>query len=154
MEVAFFNFLHNVCAIYTQNLIMVFLNSRCGTWSLTLREEHRLRAFENRVVKKIFRPKIGRRRLHNKELNDLYSSPNIIQVIKSRRMRQAGHAACMDERKGAYMVLVGKPGGKRPLGRPTHKWQNNIRKNLQEVEWEGACTGLAWLGIGTSGRLL
>jgi len=68
MEVAFFNFLHNVCASYTQNLVMVFLNSRCETWSLTLREEHRLRAFENRVVKKIFRSKRGRRRLHNKEL--------------------------------------------------------------------------------------
>ena len=62
----------------TQNLVMVFLNSRCETWSLTLREEHRLRAFENRMVKEIFKPKRGRRRLYNKQLNDLYSSPNII----------------------------------------------------------------------------
>jgi hypothetical protein len=109
MEVAFFSFLHNVCASYTQNLVTAFLNSRCETWSLTLREEHRLRAFENKVVKKIFGPKRGRGRLHNKELNDLYCSPNTILVIKSRRTRQAGHAACMDERKGTYMVLVGKP---------------------------------------------
>jgi len=115
MEVAFFSFLHNVCASKTQNLVMAFLNSKCETWSLTLREEQTLRAFENRVVKKIFRPKRGRRRLHNKELNDLYSSPNIIQIIKSRRTRQAEHAAHMDERKDAYTVLVGKPGGKRPF---------------------------------------
>ena len=132
---------------------MVFLNPRCETWSLTLREEHRLRVFENRVVNKIFGPKRGRRRLHKKELNDLYSSPNIL-VIKSRRMRQVGNAARMDKTKGAYMVLVGKPAGKRPLGRPRHKWQDNIRMNLQEVEWEEACTGLTWLRIGTSGRLL
>jgi hypothetical protein len=100
---------------------MVFLNSRHETWSLTLREEHKMRALENRVVKKIFGPKRGWRRLYNKELNDLYSSPNIIQVIKSRRTRQAEHVANMHNRKGAYMVLVGKPGGKRPLGRPRLK---------------------------------
>jgi hypothetical protein len=90
-----------------------------------LREEHRLKAFENRVMKKIFWSKRGRR-LHNKQLTELYSSPNIIQIIKSRRTRWAGHATCMTERKGAYTVLVGKPEGKRPLGRPTHRWQDTI----------------------------
>ena len=73
------------------------------------------------------------RRLHNKELNDLYSSPNIMRVIKSRRMRWTGHVARMGEEMGAYRVLVGKPEGKRPLGRPRLRWVDNIRMDLQEV---------------------
>ena len=73
------------------------------------------------------------RRLHNEELNDLYSSPNIVRVIKSRRMRWAGHVARMDEERGAYWVLVGKPEGKRPLGRPRRRWVDKIRMDLQEV---------------------
>jgi hypothetical protein len=89
----------------------------CETWSLTLREEHRLRVFENRVLRRIFGPRRDKvmgewRRLHNEELNDQYSSPNIIQVIKSRRMRWAGHVARMGERKVAYRVLVGKQIGR------------------------------------------
>jgi hypothetical protein len=92
------------------------------TWSLTLREECPLRVFENRMLSRILVPKrnkvIGVRKLHNEELNDLYSSPNIIQVIKLRRTRWAGHVVCMGEREGVYRVLVGKPEGKRPLGRP------------------------------------
>jgi hypothetical protein len=84
----------------------------CETWSLTLREETRLRVFENRVLRKIFGPKRGEatgewRRLHKEELNDLYSSPNIIRVIKSRRMRWAGHVERMGEKTGAYRILVG-----------------------------------------------
>jgi hypothetical protein len=95
----------------------------CETWSVTLREEHRLRVFENRVLRGIFGPKrdgvTGEwRRLHDKELNDLYSSPNIIQVIKSRSMRWAGHVACVGEGRGAYRILVGSLEGRRPLGRP------------------------------------
>jgi len=78
---------------------------------LALREEKKLRVFENMVL----------RRLHNEELNDLYSSPNIVGVIKSRRMRWAGHVACMGEERGVYMVLVGKPEGKRLLGRPRRR---------------------------------
>jgi hypothetical protein len=96
----------------------------CETWSLTLREEHRLKVFENRVLWRIF----GRRRdevtggwikLHNEELNFLYSSPSIIRISKSRRMRWAGHVARMGGgKRNAYRLLVGKPEGKRPLGRP------------------------------------
>jgi len=87
------------------------------TWSLTLREECRLRVFEYRVLRRIFRPKRDKgtgewRKLHDEELNDLYSSPNIVWVIKSRRMRWMGHVACMGERRDIYMVLVGKPEGR------------------------------------------
>jgi len=99
----------------------------CETWSLTSREEQRLRVFENRVLRKIFGPKRdevtgGWRELHNEEFNDLYSSSSIVQVIKSRRIRWAGNVARMGERRGVFRVLVGKPGGKRPLGRPRRRW--------------------------------
>jgi hypothetical protein len=102
--------------------------------------------FENRAIKWIFGPKgdevMGEwRRLHNEELNDLYSLPNIIRVIKSRRMRWAGHIACMGERGVAYRNLVGKPEGKRPLGISSRRWEDNIKMDLQEVGW-GAWTGL------------
>ena len=104
----------------------------CETRSLTLREERRLRVFENRVLRKIFGPKRDEvtgewRRLHNKELNDVYSSPNIFRVIKCRKMRWAVHVARIMERKGVYRVLVGKPEGKRPLGRPRRRWEGNIK---------------------------
>jgi hypothetical protein len=96
--------------------------------------------FENRVLRRVFGPKRDEvtgewRRLHNKELDDLYSSPNIIRVIKSRRMRWAGHVACMGEKRGAYRILVGRPEGRRPLGRPRHRWKDNIKMDLQEVGW-------------------
>jgi hypothetical protein len=93
------------------------------------------------------------RRLHNEELNDLYSSPTIIWVIKSRRMRWAGHVARMRKGRGAYRILVGRLEGRRPLGRPRHRWEDNIKMDLQEVGW-GAWTGLTWLRIGTGGGLL
>jgi hypothetical protein len=112
----------------------------CETWSLTLREEQRLRVFENRVLRRIFGPKRDDatgvwRGLHNEELNDLYSSPNIIRVIKSRRMGWAGHIARMGAKRGAYRILVGRPEGRRPLGRPRHRWDDNIKMDLQEVVW-------------------
>jgi hypothetical protein len=99
----------------------------CETWSLTLREEQRLSVFENRVLRRVFGPKSDKatgewRRLHNEELNDLYSSPNIIWVIKSRRMRWVGHVACVGEERGAYRILVGRPEGRQPLGRPRRRW--------------------------------
>ena len=92
----------------------------CETWSLTLREERKLRVFENMVLRRIFGPRRDEvtgewRRLHNEELNDLYSSPNIVRVTKSRRMRWAGYVACMGDARGVYRLLVGKPKGKRPL---------------------------------------
>ena len=83
------------------------------------------------------------RRLHNEELNDLYSSPNIVRMIKSRIMRWAGHVARMGEEKGVYRLLVGKPEGKRPLGRPRRRWVDNIRTDLQEVE----CGYMDWIGL-------
>jgi len=83
------------------------------------------------------------RRLHNEELNDLYFSPNIEQVIKSRRMRWVGHVARMGEERGMYRVLVGKPEGKRPLGRPRRRWVDNIRMDFQEV----GCGYLDWIGL-------
>jgi len=118
------------------------------TWSLTLREERRLRVFENRVLRRIFGPKRNEvtgkwRKLHYKELNDLYSSPNIVRVTKSRRIRWAGHAARTGERRGIYRILVGKPGGKRPLGRPRHRWEDNIKMALQEV----GCGGMDWIKL-------
>jgi hypothetical protein len=103
-----------------------------------LREERRLGVFENRVLRKVFGPKRDEvtgewRKLHNKELNDLYSLPNIVRVVKSRRMRWAGHVACMGEDRGVHRVLVGKPEEKRPLGRPRCRWEDNIKMDLQEV---------------------
>jgi hypothetical protein len=120
----------------------------CETWSLALREEHRLRVFENRVLRRIFGPKRDEvtgewRRLHKEELYDLYSSPNIIRVIKSRRMRWAVHAARTGEGRGAYRILVGRTEGRRPLGRPRCRWENNIKVDLQEVGW----VGMDWIDM-------
>jgi hypothetical protein len=104
--------------------------------------ERRLRVFENRVLRRIFGPKRDEatgewRRLHNKELNDLYSAPNIIRVIKWRRMRRAGHTAHIGEKIGAYRILVRGPEGRRPFGRPRRRWEDNIKMGLQEVGWGG-----------------
>jgi hypothetical protein len=109
---------------------------------LTLREEQRLRVFENRLPRRIFGLKRDEatgewRKLHNEELNDVYSSPNIIRVIKSRRMRWVGNVARMGEKRGAYRILVGRPEGRRPHGRPGRRWEDNIKMDLQEVGWEG-----------------
>jgi hypothetical protein len=111
--------------IYKTVILLVVLYG-CETWSLTSREEHRLRVFENRVLKRIFGPKREEdglwRKLHNNEFHILYSSPNIVRVIKSKRMRWAGHVAHMGKGRGVYRVLVGRPKGKRPWGRPRHRW--------------------------------
>jgi hypothetical protein len=109
---------------------------------LTLREEHRLRVFENRVLRRIFGPKRdevtgGWRKLHNEELHNLYFSPSIIIMIKSRRMRWAGHVARMGEKRNAYRILVGNPEGKRPLRRPRRRWVDNIKMDLREIGWDG-----------------
>jgi len=120
----------------------------CETWSLTLREERKLRVFENMVLRRIFGPRRDDvtgdwRRLHNEELNDLYSSPNIVRVINSRRMRWVGYVVHMDEERGMYRVLVGKLEGKRPLGRPRRRWVDNIKTDLQEV----GCGYMDWIGL-------
>ena len=123
----------------------MFVLYGCEAWSLTLREERKLRVFENMELRRIFGPRRDEvtgewRRVHNEKLNDLYSSPNIVRVKKSGRMRWAGHVACMGEEKGAYRVLVGKPEGKRPLGRPRRGWVDNIRISMM---WDvGTWTGL------------
>jgi hypothetical protein len=103
--------------------------------------------FENRVLRRVFGPQRDEvtgewRKLHNEELRDLYSSPSIIRIIKSRRMRWTGHVARMREKKNAYRLLVGKPEGKRPLGRPRRRW-NNIRMDLGEVGWGD----VDWIGL-------
>jgi hypothetical protein len=105
---------------------------------LTLREKLRLRVFENRVLRRIFGPRRDEvtgewRKLHNEELNNLYS-PNIVRVINSRRMKWAGHVARMGEGRGVYRVLVGKREGRRSLERPRRRWEDNIRMDLREVE--------------------
>jgi hypothetical protein len=98
-----------------------------------------LRVFENTVLRRIFWPKRDEitgewRKLHNEELHGLYSSPNIVRVIKSR-MGWVGHVARMGKERGVYRVFVGKPEGKKPLGRPRRRWEDNIRMDLQEVRW-------------------
>ena len=121
----------------------------CESWSLTLREERKLRVFENMVLRRIFghrRDGVTEewRRLRNEELNDLYSSPNIVRVIKSRRMRWTGHVARMGEERGCIGSWWGKPEGKRPLGRPRRRWVDNM----------GIWTGLGWPRIETGGERL
>jgi hypothetical protein len=96
--------------------------------------------YDRQVLRRMFGPKRDEvtgewRRLHNKELYVLYSSPSIIRVIKSRRLRWARHVAHMGERTGAYRASVGKPEGGRPLGRPRHRWEDNIKVGLREVRW-------------------
>jgi hypothetical protein len=120
--------------IYRTVILPVVLYG-CETWSLTLREERGLRDFENRVLRGIFvseREEDGSwRKLHNDELHSLNSSLN--RVIKSRRMRWAGHVAHMGEGRGVYRVLVGRPESKRPLGRPRLRWKDNIKLDLGEI---------------------
>jgi hypothetical protein len=115
----------------------------CETWSLTLWEEARLSVFENRVLRGIFGHKRDEvtgecRKLQSGELHNLYSSPDIIRQIKSRRMRWAGHMARMAEGRNVYRVLVGKPEGRRPLGRPRRRWEDGIRTDLREIGGEGS----------------
>jgi hypothetical protein len=122
--------------IYKTIILPVVLYG-CETLSLTSREEHRLRVFENRVLRIIFGPKRdevteGWRKLHNKELHGLYALPSI-RVITARRMRWAGHVARMGEVRGAYNILVGRPEGRRPLGRTRRRWEDDIKMDLREI---------------------
>jgi hypothetical protein len=133
--------------IYNTIILPVILYG-CKTWSLTLREEHRLRVFVNKVLRGIFGPKSGEvtgrwRRLHNEELRDLYSSPSIIRIIKTRRMRRSGHVARMGEKRNSYKLLVGKPEVKRPLRRSRRRRVDNIKMDLLEIGWGG----VDWIGL-------
>jgi hypothetical protein len=121
-----------------------------------LREEHRLRVSDKRVLR-IIGPKMeddkSWRKLPNDELHSLYFSPNIVRVIKSRRMRWVGHEACMGEGRGVYRVLVERPEGKRPLGRPRRRWEITLRWTLgRQVSMERS--GFGWIMIGSGGGLL
>jgi hypothetical protein len=115
--------------------------------------EHRLRVFDNRVLRRLFGPKRDEvtgvwRKLHNEELHDMYCSRNNVRVIKSRRMRWVGYVARLGEERGVYGVLVGKSEEKRPLGRPRRRWEANFRMDLPKV---GVWSGLGWLRIDTGG---
>jgi hypothetical protein len=123
--------------IYRTTILPLVLYG-CETWSLTLREERRLRVFKNRALRRIFGPMSDEvtgewRKLHNEEPHDLNSSPNIFRVMKSRRMRWVGYVARAGERRGLYRGLVRKPEGKRPLRRPRRSWEDNIKMDHQEV---------------------
>jgi len=133
--------------IYRTIILSIVLYG-CETWSLILREELRLKVFENVVLRRTVWSKRDEvtgewRKLHNEVLNDLYCSPNIVRVIKSRRMRWAAHVARMGEGRGMYRALVGKQEGKKPLGRPRHRWEDNIKMDLQEV----GCGGMDWIEL-------
>ncbi|KAJ4439199.1 hypothetical protein ANN_07316 [Periplaneta americana] len=126
---------------WRERVFRLWWEESCETWTLTLREEHRLRVFENKVLRKIFGAKRDevtgeRRKLHNAELHALYSSPDIIRNIKSRRLRWAEHVARMGESRNAYRVLVGRPEGKRSLGRPKRTWEDNIKMDLKETGYD------------------
>jgi hypothetical protein len=125
--------------IYETIILPVVLYG-CETWSLTLRKEHRMGVFENKVLRRTFGLKRDEvtgewRKLHNEELHDLYSSTSIIRIIKASRMRWAVHVARMGEKRNAYRLLVGRPEGRRPLGRPRRRWLDNIRMDIVEVGW-------------------
>jgi hypothetical protein len=125
-----------------KTIILPVVSYGCETWSLTFREEHGLRVFENRVLRRIFGLKRNEvtgewRKLHSGELHILYSSPDIIRQIRSRRMTCAGHVARMGEGRDVYRVLVGKPEGKRPFERPRHRWEDGIKMDLREIGWGG-----------------
>jgi hypothetical protein len=143
--------------IYKTIILPVVLYG-CETWSLTPREEHRLRVFENTFLRRIFVPKRDEvtgewRKLHSEELHNLYSFPDIIRQVKSMRMRWARHVARMGEERKVYKVLVGNPEGKRPLGRPRRGWENGIRMDLREIGW-GVWIGFDCLRTGIGGELL
>jgi hypothetical protein len=112
----------------------------CETWSLALKEEHRASAYESRVSRRIFGPKRGEttrgwKQLHNEELHNLYSSPNIIRMVTSRRMRWVGHVACIWAKLNVYRILVGKPEGKIPLERPKYRREDNIKMHVGGLGW-------------------
>jgi hypothetical protein len=143
--------------IYKTIILPVVLYG-CESWSLTLREVHRLRVFENKVLRRIFGPKRDEvtgewRKLHTEELYNLYSSPDIFRHVKSRRMRWAGHVARIGDERKVYKVLVGKPEGKRPLGRPGVGGKMGSEWIFGRLAWR-VWIGFEWFRTGTGGGLL
>ena len=139
--------------IYRTIILPVVLYG-CETWSLTLREERRLRVFKNRVLRSVFGSKRDEIRGSGEKyimrsLGFFIPYPILCGWLKSRRMRWAGHVARIREGRGVQRFLVGKPEGKRPLGRSRRRWDDNIKMDLQEVG--GMETGWSWLRIGTGG---
>jgi hypothetical protein len=138
----------NVKVKICKTIILPVVLYGCETWSVTLREEHRLRVCENRVLRRVFGPRRDEvkgewRKLHSGELHSLYPSSDIIGQIKSRRMRWAGNVALMGEGRNVYRVLVGKPEGKRPLERPRRRWKDGIKMDLREIGW----VGVEWIHL-------
>jgi hypothetical protein len=138
----------NVNVKIYKTIILPVVVYGCGLyWSVTIREEHRLRVFENRILRRIFGAKRDEvtgewRKLHNEELHNLYSTPDIIRQGKSRR-RWAGHVARMAEERKVYKLLVGKPEGRRPPGRTRHRWDDGVRMDLREI----GLGGLDWIRL-------
>jgi hypothetical protein len=120
----------------------------CETWSLTVKEDHKLRVFDNRVLRRIFGPKRDRvtggwGKLRNEELHNLYPSPSLIRIIRSRRIRWEGYVARKGEKRNVYRLLVGKPEGKGPLGRPRRRWMDIIKMDLLEI----GLNVVDWIGL-------
>jgi len=141
-----------------RNIMLPVVLYGCATWSHTLRAGHRLRALENRVLRRIFGPKRGEvteewRKLHNEELKDLYFSPEFCRVVKSRRMRWAGFVTRMGERRGVYRVLMGEPEGKRLVVRPRPRWGIILVWIFRKCDVRERTESM-WLRIGTGGRHL
>jgi hypothetical protein len=137
----------NACYHSVQNLLSSRLLG-CETWSLTVREEHKLRVFEIWVLRRIFGPKRdgvtgGWRKLHNEDLHNLYSSPSIIRIIKVEEDEVGGHVTRMGEKRNVYRLLVRKPEGKRPLGRPRRRWIDKIKMDLLEI----GVSVVDWIGL-------
>jgi hypothetical protein len=123
-----------------KTIILFVVLYGCITWSLTLREKHRLKVFESRVLRRIFGSKmdkiIGRwRKLHNDEFHNLYCSPDTTRMIKSRRIRGAGHIERIGQKRNSYRILVVKPEGKRPLERRRRRWKDKIKVDLRDTGW-------------------
>ena len=140
--------------IYKITILPVVLYG-CEILSLTVKKGRRLKVFENRVLRRIFAPKRDEvtkewRKLHNEELNDLYTSPKIVRVIKLRRMKWPGHVTCMGKRRGVCRILVGKPEGKGPLERLRCRLEDNNKTDLQEMGF-GVWIESSWHKTGTGG---
>jgi hypothetical protein len=141
-----------------RTIILPVVFCGCETCSITLREEHSLRVFENRVLRRIFGPRRDElmeewRKLHSGELPNLYLFPNVIRQIKSRKMSWVGYVARMGEERKLYKVFVGNLEGKTPFGRLRYRWEDGLEWILQGLVGR-MWSGVTWLSVGTGSRLL